>query len=87
MSRLEPSGDVVVHEQAGEAFLLNVSSGRYFALNPSGLVAWRAIAAGGDAEGALREAYPDVLHETLRADLQSLIASLLKEGLLREAAP
>jgi hypothetical protein len=82
---LQPSSDVVVHEQAGEAFLLHIGSGRYFGLNPSGLVTWKAIAQGQDPEDALREAYPEVAAERLRADLEELVASLLSEGLLQES--
>ena len=43
---MEPADDVILHEQDGEAFLLHVPSGKYFGLNETGLVIWKALVAG-----------------------------------------
>jgi hypothetical protein len=81
--RLVPNPDVVVHEEGGEAFLLHVATGRYFALNPSGVVVWRALVDGRSPEDALAATYPDQPRERLRSDLETLVAALLEADLVR----
>lgn len=74
--------DVVVHEEGGEAFLLHVGTGRYFSLNASGLVVWRALAAGRSPEDDLAAAYPKAPREQLRADVLRVVDELLRNDLV-----
>jgi hypothetical protein len=76
-----PQPDVVVAEQDGEAFLLHVPSGRYFGLNASGLVVWRALEAGTDPVAELRTAFPSVDEALARADVATIESELISAGL------
>ena len=87
MDGLATSDDVVVREQAGDAFLLHVPSGRYFGLNRSGLVIWEAIRVGNDPVQALAELWPDVPEEKRSADVKTLVTALLEADLVKTAAP
>lgn len=78
----EPEG-VVCHEEDGEAFLLHLETGRYYGLNPAGLVVWKALGAGEDPVAALRRRWPSVPEERCRADCEGLLESLREAGLLR----
>jgi hypothetical protein len=80
---LEPSEDVILHEQEGEAFLLHVPSGRYFGLNETGLVVWKALVAGEEPTEALGHSWPDVPVADRQADADSLVEALVGAGLLR----
>jgi hypothetical protein len=82
--------DVIVHEEEQEAFLLHVPSGRYFGLNPSGLVVWRALCSGDDPVAALQKRWPDVAVDLLRQDTERLLGALAEAGLvydLRDCKP
>lgn len=74
--------DIMCHEEEGEAFLLHVGSGRYYGLNPSGLVVWRALAAGEDPVGALRRSWPETPEAQCRADYERVLESLVEAGLV-----
>ena len=87
MDGVATSDDVVVREQAGDAFLLHVPTGRYFGLNRTGLVIWEAIRVGGDPVEALAEVWPDVPVEKRSADVKSLVTALLEADLVKSAAP
>lgn len=80
---LEPTEEVILHEQEGEAFLLHVPSGRYFGLNETGLVIWKALLAGEDPTEALGHRWPDVPTADRRADADSLMEALRGAGLVR----
>ena len=82
MRRAVVTDDVVCHEEAGEAFLLHVPTGRYYGLNPAGLEVWKALAAGTDPVEALRRRWPTNPSETCRADAERLLDSLLQAGLV-----
>ena len=83
---LRVADDVVLHEEAGEAFLLHVGSGRYYGLNRSGLIVWNALAHGHDPIDAVRQEWPDRAVDQLQADAESLIDRLLGVGLLIDDA-
>ena len=85
MGDLEPADEVILHEQEGEAFLLHVPSGRYFGLNETGLVVWKALLAGEDPAEELGRRWPDVSPEDRRADAESLVQALVGAGLVRTA--
>lgn len=82
MQPVVPAQDVIVHQEKGEAFLLNVASGRYFGLNRSGLVVWNAIVEGVDPAAALRARWPDAEPATADADAARLVDLLLRAGLV-----
>jgi hypothetical protein len=78
--------DVILHEEEGEAFLLHVASGRYYGLNRSGLVVWRALMDGADPLAQLTAKWPDRPPDSLRADADTLLHKLLDAGLISEVA-
>lgn len=80
---VEPVDDVLVHREEGEAFLLHVGSGRYFGLNPSGLLIWDTLVARADAVAALRARWPDLDPARCATDVALLIDRLLDAGLVR----
>jgi hypothetical protein len=80
---LEPTDEVILHEQEGEAFLLHVPSGRYFGLNATGLVVWKALLAGEDPAEALGQQWPDVPAADRQADAEGLLEALVGAGLVR----
>lgn len=82
---LSPVSDLVVHEEGDEAFILHMGTGVYFSLNASGLVAWRAMAAGDDPLAALVRAYPDVPAERLERDWDAVSKELETQGLVASA--
>ena len=86
VERAVAADDVLFHEDAGEAFLLHVPSGRYFGLNPTGLEIWKALLAGTDPVAALAERWPDVPEATCRDDAARLLGELQAAGLIRPAA-
>jgi hypothetical protein len=77
--------DALCHEEAGEAFLLHVPSGRYFGLNPTGLTVWKALAAGEDPLVAVRQRWPGTPEDVCRTDIDNLLAALAAAGLTRPA--
>jgi hypothetical protein len=79
---MEPADEVILHEQEGEAFLLHVPSGRYFGLNETGLVVWKALLAGKDPTEELGRRWPDVAVEERRADADVLLQALADAGLI-----
>jgi hypothetical protein len=73
---------ILMHEEEGDAFLLHAGSGRYFSLNRTGVVIWRALEAGADPVDALGGQWPDIPPEVRRRDADALIARLLDAGLV-----
>lgn len=76
--------NVLFNEVAGEAVLLNLESGRYFALNEVGARLWRLLAEHGRLGPVLEQMLVEyeVTPEQLRADVEPLIEELLAQGLL-----
>ena len=68
----------------GEAVILNVESGQYFALNRVGTRIWGLIEQGHDVDAIVEEieAAYDVPPAVARADVAELIAALEDHGLL-----
>ena len=62
--------------------MLHVPSGKYFGLNRSGLVVWKALAAGEDPVVALHRQWPDVAEDAHRADVDALVGALQGAGLV-----
>ena len=80
------SEGILMQEQEGDAFLLHTASGRYFSLNRTGVLVWRALEAGGDPVAALGERWPDIPEDVRRRDAGALIDRLLDAGLVTDAA-
>jgi hypothetical protein len=77
-------GHVLVRELMGESVLLNLESGTYFGLDEVGTRMWTVLTTASsmqEAFEALRGDF-DVEPETLRRDLEALVAQLLEKGLL-----
>jgi hypothetical protein len=75
-----------MHEQDGDAFLLHVDSGRYFGLNRSGVIVWRALEAGDDPVEALGRQWPDLSVDVRKRDADALIERLRSSGLVTESS-
>jgi hypothetical protein len=75
--------DVLLHEEEGEALLLNVADGNYYALNRTGVVVWQALNDGVDPIDAVAAAWPDVARETVAGDVQQVLDDLEDAGLAR----
>lgn len=68
----------------GEAVLLNLDTGIYFSLNPSGTLAWQALSQKGDPEQALvalRAGYPAAPAQLTR-DFAAWLSELEDNGLV-----
>ena len=81
MARVRPAGDVLLQEEGGDAFLLHVTSGRYFGLNRTGLVIWKAIVGGTDPATAVAERWPATPADQRERDVAALLGSLVAAGL------
>lgn len=80
--------DIVFRDIAGEAVVLNLSTGMYFGLDAVGTRIWHLLAEHGSSEpviGALLAEY-DVEEERLRRDVDALIQQLLNKGLVARDA-
>lgn len=84
-----PSDRVLSRELDGEAVLLDLASGTYFALDETGTVAWALLVGGASVAtiAAALVARYDVPLETAQRDVESLLAELERRGLIREATP
>lgn len=76
---------ILMHEEDGDAFLLHSGTGKYFGLNRTGVVVWRAIEAGSDPVAALGERWPDAPEADRRRDVEALVARLREAGLVTDA--
>ena len=80
---------VLMQEVDGEAVLLDVDQGMYYALNEVGTRAWKYLLDSGDVEDAVSgilEEY-EVDEATLRTDLQAFVKELVDNGLADEVPP
>lgn len=83
-SRLRPKPQVIVTDLDDEAVLLDMEAKRYFGLNDTGLVVWRAVVEGGtprDAAAALVRGFEVTEAEALESTLE-LCDELVEAGLL-----
>jgi hypothetical protein len=88
---LERNPDVVARDLAdgAGAVLLNLETGAYHGLNPTGLVTWNALerrSTVGEVAAAVRVAIPDA-PPSLEADVQAFLQGALQRDLIRESAP
>lgn len=92
MASLRTSDEVVLTElKDGTGVLLHVSTKCYYTLNPTGVLAWKLIAAGeapdaGAVARAIAARFPEVDPAAVGADVAVLLAELSSEGLLAPAA-
>ena len=88
-TRVSIPSDVLFHELDGEAVLLNLQTGKYFGLDPTGTRIWHFLV----EYGSLSMAYNGMLdeyevdEERLRADLLALVDQLAAHGLIRLDPP
>ncbi len=79
-----PSSSVLAAHLDGESVLLELKGKRYFRLNETGQVIWRALEAGLPAEAAVAQLVRDfaVDGETARTEVERFMAELASRGLL-----
>lgn len=79
-----PAPRVMSRELDGEAVLLDLASGRYFGLNPTGRRIWELLAPGKSLESVLDrlEAEFEAPRSELAADLLDLVTRLERERLV-----
>lgn len=80
--------DIAFRDIAGEAVVLNLSTGIYFGLDAVGTRIWHLLAEHGSSEpvvSALLAEY-DVEEERLRRDIEALLHQLLDKGLVARDA-
>lgn len=68
----------------GEAIIINLTSGVYYSLDPTGSEVWSLLEAGHDVDaivGSLRRRY-EVAEGTCRSDVERLVDQLLEEKLI-----
>ena len=88
MTQLVPHGDVILTElRDGTGVLLHLGTKFYYALNATGVAAWKALGSGqaGDAAGAVRsivERFAGAEPEAVRRDVDRLLSELAVEGLV-----
>ena len=84
-TRVSIPNDVLFSESEGEAVLLNLQTGKFFGLDPTGTRIWHFLV----ESGSLGMAYTrmldeyDVDAETLKADLLRLVDQLVAHGLIQ----
>lgn len=85
--RLRPAPRVLHRRVGADSVLLDVASGRYFELNPTGTRVWELLAQGPTRTElvAVLEAEFEADAGELAADLESLLGELLDRGLLERA--
>ena len=78
------SDDVVFRDLAGEAVILNFTTGTYFGLNEVGTRMWHLVAEHGSTEKVIDTllAEYEVEEEQLRRDLDDLVQQLIDKGLV-----
>lgn len=79
--------DVVFRELDGEGVLLNLATGIYFGLNPTGTIVWQLLNEGkpdGEIVSALVAEF-EVTEDIAAADVKILIEELAAKGLLGPA--
>ena len=81
------SDRAVVREQGGRAFLLHVDTGRYYELNRTGLLVWKALAQGHEPAHVMATSYPSVEGGKLARDVQALLDDLLDADLILRDPP
>lgn len=73
-------------EVGGEAVLLNIKTGQYFALDGVGTRVWAMLEAGASQSDAVQTivAEYDVEEERARSDIDELVAELMSHGLVED---
>ncbi len=77
--------DVVIHQTIdGEAVVINLDNGRYYALNPCGSLVWNALA-GGHSTAAVARAFAP-LSGADGASIERFVDALVEQGLIQDSA-
>jgi hypothetical protein len=80
---MTPAARVVVQEDGGEGFLLNLDTGRYYSLNRTGVLVWRALTEGGDPVAMVQERFPAAPADQVQRDVKAVLDQLLDAALVR----
>ncbi len=86
MENWRPANRVVAQEDGGEGFLLHLDTGRYYSLNRTGMLVWRAIEQGADPVQAVTGRYPSTPVADISRDVDSVISELSSADLIAPAA-
>lgn len=88
-ARVSIPSDVLFHELDGEAVLLNLQTGKYFGLDPTGTRIWHFLVESGSLGLAYRRMLDeyDVDAEVLRADMLALVEQLAAHDLIQLETP
>lgn len=78
--------EVIAENLDGQAVVLHLTTGKYFALNSSATLMWELLTAHGDRARAITEISGryGIDPATVERDLTGLIAELVSQGLLVE---
>lgn len=81
---LTPAADVAARRLGDEIVLVNLRTNLIYELNPTGARVWELLVEGCDRPEIERRLLADfdVAEETLRAEIDELLASLLEAGLV-----
>jgi hypothetical protein len=85
-SAIRPSAAAVFRPLEAGGVILNVESGAYFELNPSGCFLWEQVQAGSDQDSiatAIADRY-DIDLATAQADVAEFLGDLRKRQLVEE---
>ena len=87
-SRVVAEADLLSTDLDGETVMMDVESGRYYALNDVGSRIWRDLAAPVEVEALCRrlEREYDATPETIRAGVLRLLNRMLEKRLIRVVA-
>lgn len=80
--------DIAFRDIAGEAVVLNLSTGMYFGLDAVGTRIWHLLAEHGSSEPVVKTLLTEyeVEEERLRRDIEALLQQLLDKGLVARDA-
>ena len=86
---IQISEDAVFRELDGEAVILNLDTGIYFGLNPTGTRIWNLLAEHGSLQEvfeAMADEY-EVSSDSLEKDILQLVSQLCEKGLVSASHP
>ena len=83
--RFVASEDALARVLDGELVMLDLKSGTYFGMNEVGARVWEILTTGANIAAAIEILLTEFAVEkaTLRADVQTLLAQLIEQGLIQ----
>jgi Coenzyme PQQ synthesis protein D (PqqD) len=86
---LSPAPDVLARQLGDDVVLVHLGTNKIFSLNRTGARFWELLTSGrnrGQIEVQMRQEF-DVSHEELSMEINTLLAALEVEGLVRQMEP